>query len=389
MLNQLFAQNFIDSINRRMNVRINVMNEKGVIIASTDKSRIGDFHILAYEIISQEKDMLITEKPTKDLIGVNFPGVNLRLKDRKETIGVIGVSGDPDKVLEIAGMTRIAFEAMYESEKQRLYRANAQSELERFSFRLFHEEPFNPQLIRRSAKKIGMKDPCPRIPVFIAGMIQADWSAFSDYYLKTSHALPGDVVLPLDGGILLLKSFESFYSSALRDYAAELSEDLSTKLVNLSFVSSVTVKDLRFFVMPPAERFEDYRTVYRYLKTLTELPRRDETPVCFFEDHLLHCMLQDSKKDLEVLLRCESRFIQEGMDRSQFLETMQGLIERDMNGEASAELLHLHRNSLFARLRRMKEILPLNPLSSTREAIHLMALYEAMQSENIQSEKPG
>ena len=383
MINQLFAQNFIDNINRQMSIRINVMNEKGVIIASTDKSRVGDFHILAYEIITQKKRIAITEKPEKDLIGVISPGVNMLLTDKQETLGVIGVSGDPAEVLEIARMTKIAFEAMYEYEKQRRLRINVQNDLEHFSYLLFHEAPLSRQSIQKAAKKLGLKDPWPRIPLYLIPEAEADWSSVSDAYQQSHLFQPNDLVLPLDNGVLLLKSFESYYSPSLRDYTEELAGEISSILLNSGIPSAIPAgsRGIHFYVMPVLDEFQDYRIMYRYLKMLTELTRRDASGICYFEDHLLHCLCQDSRKSLGVLLGYSARQIAEGMPQEHFLETMQGLIERDMNGEASAELLHLHRNSLFARLRRIREIIPANPLSSTRDAIFLMALYEIMMSE--------
>ena len=114
MINKIFAQNFVRKIQQSMKLKVNVMDEKGVIIASTSKERVGDFHICAYEIIQKELPMLVTTEPTRELIGVNAPGVNLRLTSSNETIGVIGVSGDPEKITDIAKMVKLTFETMYQ-----------------------------------------------------------------------------------------------------------------------------------------------------------------------------------------------------------------------------------------------------------------------------------
>lgn len=74
MINKIFAQNFVRKIQQSMKLKVNVMDEKGVIIASTSKERVGDFHICAYEIIQKELPMLVTTEPTRELIGVNAPG---------------------------------------------------------------------------------------------------------------------------------------------------------------------------------------------------------------------------------------------------------------------------------------------------------------------------
>ena len=61
MINQVFAQNFVRKMYRQMNLKVNVMNEKGVILASATPERVGDFHMCAYEIIQKGLNMSVTE----------------------------------------------------------------------------------------------------------------------------------------------------------------------------------------------------------------------------------------------------------------------------------------------------------------------------------------
>lgn len=47
MINKIFAQNFVRKIEQTVNLKVNVMDEHGIIVASTSKERIGDFHLVA------------------------------------------------------------------------------------------------------------------------------------------------------------------------------------------------------------------------------------------------------------------------------------------------------------------------------------------------------
>ena len=47
MLDKILAERFIDKISEFTEYNVNIMNEKGIIIASKDKDRIGGFHEIA------------------------------------------------------------------------------------------------------------------------------------------------------------------------------------------------------------------------------------------------------------------------------------------------------------------------------------------------------
>ena len=153
MINKIFAQNFVRKMEQTMNLKVNVMDERGIIVASASKERVGDFHLVAYEIIQKDLPMLITREPTKELIGVNAPGVNLRLTSSNETIGVIGVSGNPDEVTELAKLVKLTFETMYEYEYKKNLAVKGKSGVWNFAHALLLETPLNEYSIKKIATK--------------------------------------------------------------------------------------------------------------------------------------------------------------------------------------------------------------------------------------------
>lgn len=50
MINKIFAQNFVRKMEQTMNLKVNVMDEHGIIVASASKERVGDFHLIAYDL---------------------------------------------------------------------------------------------------------------------------------------------------------------------------------------------------------------------------------------------------------------------------------------------------------------------------------------------------
>ena len=69
MIEVEFAQKFIEQVTKYTEYNINIMNEKGIIIASRDSARVGTFHSIAYQIVHGTDDFVVTT------IEDNYPGV--------------------------------------------------------------------------------------------------------------------------------------------------------------------------------------------------------------------------------------------------------------------------------------------------------------------------
>ena len=95
---------------------INIMDEEGVIIASTNPVRCGQTHQGAVRIIQESLSSLLiqTDDPAK---GVQA-GINLPIMFHGQTIGVIGITGDPAEVSVFGDIIKRMTEIMVESAKQ-------------------------------------------------------------------------------------------------------------------------------------------------------------------------------------------------------------------------------------------------------------------------------
>lgn len=99
-LSQHNAEMIVSEINTIIHEKMNIMDANGVIIASTDESRIGMFHAGAKRIIDEHlRELLITQH---DSYAGTREGVNYPLVVRGEVIGVIGVTGNEQKTLDFA-----------------------------------------------------------------------------------------------------------------------------------------------------------------------------------------------------------------------------------------------------------------------------------------------
>ena len=90
------ANKIVREVRRLITENIIIINIEGVIIASTDTERIGQFHEGALRA-KQKKTVIITKEDERRLQGVKA-GMNLPLLFHDEVIGVIGITGEPENI---------------------------------------------------------------------------------------------------------------------------------------------------------------------------------------------------------------------------------------------------------------------------------------------------
>lgn len=93
LLTNELAQEIVDKMIKDIPYSINIMNEKGMIIGSGDRSRVGTLHQGAVQAIQCRKIIEIYKDEQDMKKGTNEP---ILMGD--QLIGVVGITGDPDEV---------------------------------------------------------------------------------------------------------------------------------------------------------------------------------------------------------------------------------------------------------------------------------------------------
>lgn len=115
MINNEIAQKIVDAVGPLIHSNVNIMDKKGMIIASSDNTRVGTIHPIALKIISNDNNDkeygIINE--TMEIDGWTVkPGVNLPINYKNKIIGVVGVTGDPLKIIEHAKLIQYTVELL-------------------------------------------------------------------------------------------------------------------------------------------------------------------------------------------------------------------------------------------------------------------------------------
>lgn len=115
-----------DITNRTMKIipfNVNVMDANGTILASGNPLRIGELHAGALLALARKTTVEIDAKAAKNMYGAK-PGINLPLMVNGQVCGAVGLSGTPSEVRQFGELVRLTAEMILEQ-------ANLTSELQR------------------------------------------------------------------------------------------------------------------------------------------------------------------------------------------------------------------------------------------------------------------
>lgn len=110
------AQQIVTEIKAIIHYDLNMMDKDGSIIASTDPLRIGQQHSGVRQIIEEKLEVLIIRENDEEQ--GQRPGVNLPIILDGEIAGVIGITGDPEKVSVLGSVIKKMVELMITEMRQ-------------------------------------------------------------------------------------------------------------------------------------------------------------------------------------------------------------------------------------------------------------------------------
>ena len=112
-LNSLIAKQIVERATKIIQYPVNVMDEHGHIIGSSDPSRLNKLHDGALLAIHDNRIVEISDETAKTLMGVK-QGINLPILHQDKVIGVVGISGNPDEVRRLGEMVKMTAELIVE-----------------------------------------------------------------------------------------------------------------------------------------------------------------------------------------------------------------------------------------------------------------------------------
>ena len=139
-LSARLAQDIVSRTMRIIPFNVNVMDARGVILASGDAARVGELHDGALLALARRGTVEVDAASAPRMHGAR-PGINLPLVVGGQMCGAVGLSGEPDAVRQFGELVRLTAEMILEQ-------ASLAGELQRDSR---YREAFVLNLIRGDA----------------------------------------------------------------------------------------------------------------------------------------------------------------------------------------------------------------------------------------------
>lgn len=357
------AKKIIDEVKKLFDEDIIIVDVDGMIIASTDPSRINSFHEGALICMREKRNVIISKADEGTLRGVKA-GINLPVISLHEVIGVIGITGEPERILPYGEILRKMTELLIQ---ESYYTEQVQSQTrmtEAFVFDWLQLKEWElPFLERAHLLNIDLQKKRQAVLIHLGELkdsLRRDLWQFRQLWRGAEEQ---DVLIHWGNDRLLFlfcvpDSYNNrFLKEKLREMKRFIEESWKTR------VSIGAGQEVR-----GAELKKSYEQAERALTVAL----RDQ--IIVFEEEL---KLDICLGDISPSIRNEftRRVLENIQDNQELLDTIRTYFHENMSLKAAAESLNLHVNTLHYRISKLKELTGID-LKNTQDIISLyLALY--------------
>ncbi len=345
------AQKIADRIMQIIPYNINIMDYDGIIIASGDENRIGTIHQGAVKAIEMKKPYVVYKDTETERKGINLP-----IFYSKNIVGVIGISGDVEAVMQIGQIVVITAQLMIENQIFSEMTSIRESRLKDFLYEWISvQKPKYTGEFLDTANYLGIDLHMQRTAVII-NCKRIRYSLFENIkrFLRKGEYL---VRQRMEDALILFDS-ETDLDERLGKILALSKEITGCYVGEPSTVAGKTTRTAeQTFAMAKA----------------TGNTKR----ILHYSEVSLECILANIEEIKEV--RRMMDILKEKDVDGILRETVRAYVEWNQDYAVVCEQLHIHRNTLNYRLSRIEELLDRNP----RCARDLMYIYIAIVKMNM------
>lgn len=349
----------VNEITNAINEEVIFTNEVGIIVASTDKSRIGNYHEGAYLSMKSQKVMVMTEQLSKRLQGVR-KGIVLPIIIEGNPIGVVGITGDPKEVEPYGRIVQRMAELFIKEAIDQMTQERKALILEHFVFDWVNGDVDIDVLFERSKfLNIDITKYKQIISIHVELTNHISYKELSQLKRLWDDDQDALFVRWGQGKIIVV------------DVGCE-QPVLERKIKNfINYSQSILGKDV-YVGVGQKTNYDELHLSYQQAERAVLIARREKRVV--FEEQLKFEMLQYSL-DEKIKHQFISRTILPIIHDRTLIETLQCWMEHHMSIQETAKALFIHKNTLYYRLQKIEQEtnLDLNRLD------HVVMLYIALK----------
>ena len=383
-LNTLTAQKLLKKIMDKLGYNINIMNEYGEIIASGDETRIGKIHSGALEVLKEGKDMEYFDFIDNNIESAK-PGINIPLVINNEIIGVLGVTGNPKEVGKIAAIVKLTAEILIEKELDTDKKILKQTSINNYINMMIskNNEHYIPSILIWLEKNNYQIENINRIVCLIKfdNNDYLDKNRMNDYIIskiKDSSDFNSQGIISYfgDNEFILIKSFDKkqygLERKILNNFFIYLQNSLDSKL-GLHFKASCGAV---------SKNINEISSSYEQAKFLLNWNQYSNNGEVFFiEDYILEFYISTNEQSsLKMILRNVLKIIK---NNSNLKETIITMSKYNMSITKTSDKLSVHRNTIVYRMRKIKELLNLDPINNNIDRIKFHIISILLINNNI------
>ncbi len=362
ILSAELAQSFLQRLGEHIEQNINIMNQEGIIIASRDPSRIGNYHDAAHRLIRSQSAKEEIAEQDDPAPGVK-PGVNLPIQHKGETIGVVGVTGRPAEVRSLAYAVKISLETFMELETLRDKMLRQQAGMNRFIAKLLNPESMDDTSLHELARRTGYVASLPRTAILISLYPGMETESGIRILKEQQNRNKQDIITATpQGDILLFKAQSQTSFFGLRAWELDIKAvcgALQNYLPASHFYVSMVQKDV-----------SRYHLAYRELLWLKGHRNETENKPLMLYQHVMELLTDPTRRgELVSLFEYTIEGIRQNAGGTLPLwlsETLLALVRSDYAIQEAADQLNLHRNSLANRIKKINDLVGIDVIAESR-----------------------
>ncbi|MBU0928516.1 MAG: helix-turn-helix domain-containing protein [Spirochaetes bacterium] len=370
------AAAFLARLGEHIDHNINIIDREGVIIASLDPSRVGSYHDAARRLVATgaaiERVAVDPDLPS----GVR-PGVNLPIVRRGETIGVVGVTGEPDEVTPLAYAVKTSVESMIELEAWKEKALKHQDRKNLLQNLLLYDDDAPRSSVDALARKLGYDPSAVRIPVILAPPAGLDPPDALSAIKRVGGSGNQDLSFSTsDGTILVFKALRLPAEGFLEALSAEVGDYVDAVRSAMRCRAPAAA-----WVGAPQTALGRYRAAYRQALWLSErFPDPGADPVFLFDHTLEYLSSMIPRSEYVAAIDVAFGLVSPEAVR-ELGPSIKALADVALNGKEAAARLGVHRNTLSSRMDRVSRILGRDPRRDPKalDLLRLIIRYAELQ----------
>lgn len=357
-INSFIARQIVERASKIIQFPVNVMDETGQIIGSSDPSRLHKTHEGALLAINDNRTVEINDAVANTLIGVK-EGINLPIIYQAEVIGVVGVSGKPDEVRQYGELVKMTAELIVEQAALMAQVQWNKRHREELLLQLIKGSDLNENQLLSIAERLDLDLAQPRVAAAVQVVPKQGQPLTLEHLQKLVHLLEypeRDNIV----GIVSVSMNEIVVLKPVTIIDGEWDKKEEQKRVKklLQRIKQVGEFSIKIAMGDYFPKLSGIARSYETAKATLETCADSKQSILFYQEHKLSVLVSALKQDTwrrDQITQPLNKLMDHD-NKGVLIKTLKTFFEQNCELAHTCESLHIHRNTLRYRLEKIEEI---------------------------------